>query len=370
MEWITTQLNTMGAAFVGLMWPMFLSSTVLIGLVLLAESVVRGRIRAGLRYWLVTCVLAYLILTPLLSLNPPSTHWPTGKGSLLAILRLWGPDAAYAEGARARERGSDTRPTSSTMPARHTHAPLSRPTTGQSGVGFPNATDCVWEPFSQAEDRLPDPSQTTSGGIGERPRTLGAAHAIVGVGGSLSWQGAVFLLWLTGAAVMGAVLAGRAAAACRRLDRVPAANNLMNDILIYCRKRMGIRGRIRLKVGPAGIRPAVCGLLRPVIIVPRNLAPTLGSRHLRDVLYHELAHVKRHDLWVNLAQNVLQVLYFYNPLILIVNGAIRRLREEAADEAVLETIGDPDHRYVQRLTEVETLTIKDPPPSLHLIGVA
>jgi len=356
MEWTITQLNTMGAAFVGLMWPMLLSSTILIGLVLLVESVLRGRIRAGLRYWLVTCVLAYLTIIPLLSLNPPSTHWPTGKGALLAVLDAWRSSAAYAqESPAAEERGSDTRPTSST-PARHTHAPLSRPTTGQSGV-------------TPAADRTPDPSQTTSGGIGERPRTLGTPAAPNHVGGPLSWQAAIFLCWLAGAAVMGVVLAGRAVAACRRLHRVPAANNLMNDILLYCRKRMGIQGKVHLKVGPAGIRPAVCGLRRPVIVVPRNLAPTLGSRHLRDVLYHELAHVKRHDLWVNLAQNILQVLYFYNPLILIVNAAIRRLREEAADETVLETIGDPDHRYVQRLTEVETLTIKDPPPSLHLIGI-
>ena len=106
-----------------------------------------------------------------------------------------------------------------------------------------------------------------------------------------------------------------------------------------------------------------------MIVVPRNLAPTLGSRHLRDVLFHELAHVKRYDLWVNLAQNVLQVLYFYNPLLLVINAVIRRLREEAADEAVLETIGDPDRQYTKRLTDVETLTIKDSPPGLNLIGI-
>ncbi|OHB66549.1 MAG: hypothetical protein A2Y76_05290 [Planctomycetes bacterium RBG_13_60_9] len=144
----------------------------------------------------------------------------------------------------------------------------------------------------------------------------------------------------------------------------------MDDILIYCRKRMGIRGRVRLRVGEKGTRPVVCGLFRPVIVVPRNLAPTLGSRHLRDVLFHELAHVKRHDLWVNLAQNILQVLYFYNPLLFVINAAIRRLREEAADETVLDTIGDADHSYAQRLADVETITLKDPPPNLHLIGVA
>jgi bla regulator protein BlaR1 len=180
----------------------------------------------------------------------------------------------------------------------------------------------------------------------------------------------VFVLWLGGAGIVGVVLARRGLAACRRIDKSPAANHLMNDILIYCRKRMGIRGPVCLKVGYAGMKPAVCGLIRPVIIVPRNLAPTLGSRHLRDVLFHELAHVKRHDLWVNFAQNVLQVLYFYNPLLLVANAVIRRLRDEAADETVLETIGDPDHSYTRRLTDVASITIQQTPPNFHLIGVA
>mgnify|MGYP001175486586 CR=1 FL=1 len=351
METILTQVNMMGKAFVGWMTPMLLTSTVLIGLVLLIESVLRGRVRAGLRYWLVTCILAYLVLIPLLSFNPPSTHWPTGGGSLMAILRLWGPQSAYAEGSLdAPSRVEDPDPTSLT-PSRHTHAPLSQPTTEQSGPSPSEAT------------------QTTTGGAGERPRTS-SSDTTNRVWGPVSWQGTVFVLWFVGVVVVGGVMIRRAVGACRRLESVPAANNLMNDILIYCRKRMGIHGTVTLKVGPAGSRPAVCGLLRPVIIVPRNLAPTLGSRHLRDVLFHQLAHIKRHDLWVNLAQNVLQALYFYNPLILVVNAAIRRLREEAANETVLATIGDPDHLYARRLTEVETITLRDPPPSLYLIGIA
>ena len=167
---------------------------------------------------------------------------------------------------------------------------------------------------------------------------------------------------------MGGVLIGRAMAACKRVDKTLAANHLMNDILVYCRKRMGIQGPVRLRIGEEGTAPVVCGLISPVIVVPRNLAPTLGSRHLRDVLFHELAHVKRHDLWVNLAQNVLQVLYFYNPLLLVINVVIRRLREEAADETVLDTIGDADHAYAQRLADVATLATKPPAPSLNLIA--
>jgi bla regulator protein BlaR1 len=330
MEWTITQLNMAGQAFVGLALSMLLTSMVLAGLVLLVESVLRARVRAGLRYWLVTCVLAYLVLTPLLSLRPPSTHWPSGKGFPNAILHVWEPSTAHADPTPA--------------PASHTEA-SSRDT---SRVEAPIA------PLSQPTTRQ---SQTTLVGIGEQP-----SH--------LTWQGAAFGLWLIGAAIMGGVLIRRAVVACKRVDRTLAANHLMNDILIYCRNRMGIQVPIRLRIGEEGTAPVVCGLISPVIVVPRNLAPTLGSRHLRDVLFHELAHVKRYDLWVNLAQNVLQVLYFYNPLLLVINAVIRRLREEAADETVLDTVGDADHTYAQRLADVATLAAKPPAPSLNLIAVA
>lgn len=304
MEWMIEQVNTMGEVFVGLALPMLLTSAALIALVLSAESFLRTRVRAALRYWLVVSVLAYLLLIPFLSLSPPSTHWPAGA-------------AAYAD------------PTYS-APASH-NAPLSPPITGQS--------------------------QTTVAGVGERPLTL-------------TWQGIVFMLWLAGVLVAGGLFVHRAVTACRRIEGSPVANLLMRDILAYCRKRMGVRGRVQLKVSDDGTQPVVCGLLRPVIVVPRNLAPSLGSRHLRDVLFHELAHVKRCDLWVHLIQNCVQVLYFYNPLLLLVHAALRRLRDEAANEAVLDTLGDADHAYTQRLADVATLAHTPPAPSLAVISVA
>jgi bla regulator protein BlaR1 len=305
MEWMTGQVNTTGEVFVGLALPMFVTSTALIAIVLSMEFLLRARVRAGLRYWLVASVLAYLLLIPLLSLSPPSTHWPAGR-------------AAYADPAFS-------------SPADHTNAPLSRPITGQS--------------------------QTAVAGVGERPL-------------SLTWQGAALVLWLAGVLAVSGVLVRRALTACRRIEGSPAANLLMKDVLAYCRKRMSIRGKVQLKVSEDGTEPVVCGLFRPVIVVPRNLAPTLGSRHLRDVLFHELAHVKRCDLWVHLVQNCVQALYFYNPLLLLVYSALRRLRDEAANETVLDVIGRSDRAYAQRLADVAALALKPPTPSLAVISVA
>jgi beta-lactamase regulating signal transducer with metallopeptidase domain len=305
MNGMIEQLNTMGQGFVSFSTLMIFESAALIGLVLLAEHVLRRNVRAALRYWLVTLVLAYLLVTPFLPICPPSNFMPAGS-------------AAYAD------------PTTH-LAAEHARAPLSQPTTGQS--------------------------QTTTVGTGEPPRRL-------------SWQGVVLLLWVVGVIVMSGVVVRRAATACKCVGDSPTANLLMNDILLYCRKRMRIKRPVQLRVCDEGAQPTVCGLFSPVILVPRDLAPTLGSRHLRAVLLHQLAHVKRHDLWVNVFQSVVQVLYFYNPFLWLANAVIRRLRDEAADEAVLDTVGEEDGIYAQRLADVAGMTFRRSTPSLDLVAIA
>ena len=84
---------------------------------------------------------------------------------------------------------------------------------------------------------------------------------------------------------------------------------------------------------------------------------------------HELAHIKRGDLWVNLAQSLLQIVYFYNPLLWLANVVIRRVREQAVDEMVLVAMGEKSKSYPQTLINVAKLAFKRPALSLRLIGV-
>ncbi len=96
---------------------------------------------------------------------------------------------------------------------------------------------------------------------------------------------------------------------------------------------------------------------------------SLSPSQLRAVLLHELAHIKRGDLWVNFAQTVLQIIYFYNPLLWVANCIIRRVREQAVDEMVLVAMGEKAQQYPQTLVNVAKLAFKRPALSLRLIGV-
>jgi beta-lactamase regulating signal transducer with metallopeptidase domain len=188
-------------------------------------------------------------------------------------------------------------------------------------------------------------------------------------GTPLSWQGALFLVWLAVVIVMCLLLLQRAIFVRGLIAQAEESTGSLIDAMQYCCQQIAVKRKVSLKISPNASSPAVCGLFRPVILMPQKLASNLGSDRLQVVLMHELAHVKRADLWVNLAQTVLQIVYFYNPLLWLANAIIRRVREQAVDEAVLVAMGDAAQQYPQTLLEVAKLAFRQPALSLRLIGV-
>lgn len=224
-------------------------------------------------------------------------------------------------------------------------------------------------------DRLPGASlDCTAAQVLIAARTPEILHqsnvaSLAGTQPAMTWQGATFLIWLAVVAVMSLLLVKQTLSARRIVGQARESNSLMKGILTYCRTCMGVRRKVRLKVSTDAVSPIVCGLLCPVILVPQKLAVSLGSRHLRSVLLHELTHIKRGDLGLNLVQSVLQIVYFYNPLLWLVNSVIRTVREQAVDENVLVAVGEKTPWYPETLTNVAGLDLKDPGLGLSLVGV-
>ena len=61
--------------------------------------------------------------------------------------------------------------------------------------------------------------------------------------------------------------------------------------------------------------PVIVGHLKPVIVLPAAALAGLSPAHVEAVIAHELAHVRRHDYLVNLAQTVIETLLFYHPAV-------------------------------------------------------
>jgi hypothetical protein len=90
---------------------------------------------------------------------------------------------------------------------------------------------------------------------------------------------------------------------------------------------------------------------------------------MRAILLHELMHLRRGDVWVNCLQALLQVVYWWHPLLWLANARIRTIREEAVDDAVMVALENKSDTYAPTLLQVAKLALRRPLASLGLVGI-
>lgn len=109
--------------------------------------------------------------------------------------------------------------------------------------------------------------------------------------------------------------------------------------------------------------PLVAGFSRPMILVPETLSAHLDSADLEQVVLHELAHVKRRDDWANLLQEIIRALFWWQPGLHLATARIRRERELACDDWVLDQVRRPQI-YAACLTRIAEFRLTRMPPLL------
>ncbi|NZA24959.1 ankyrin repeat domain-containing protein [Luteimonas sp. SJ-92] len=111
-----------------------------------------------------------------------------------------------------------------------------------------------------------------------------------------------------------------------------------------------------------GIRsPMVVGLAHPCILVPRALVAELSEAALRDVLRHEIAHVRRGDMAWSLVQHVLVAVYWWNPFLRLIASRLDLAREMACDAFAAARTGVGRHYANSLLRSAEqALLLPDP----------
>ena len=119
--------------------------------------------------------------------------------------------------------------------------------------------------------------------------------------------------------------------------------------LARAQRRMGFKHGTALLTSNDLSSPISWGVMRPVIVLNDRAVEAAGEAEA--IIAHELAHVARMD-WVKLLlARVATALFWFNPLVWLLAREAHQLREEAADDAVLDAdIVDTD--YAQLLVGV------------------
>lgn len=139
-----------------------------------------------------------------------------------------------------------------------------------------------------------------------------------------------FALWCFGAMIAGLRLVrhGRVASRLRR------RSVLVDDAILYGRlaelaRRFDLRPP-RLLSGSDVPGPLLVGIFRPAIVLPVEMLGGEGET-MELVLAHELAHLRRGDLWWTWLGAAVGVLFFFHPLVWVARREERAAEEMACD---------------------------------------
>ena len=143
----------------------------------------------------------------------------------------------------------------------------------------------------------------------------------------------------------------------RRADAQPLAvtdveTQRLQTALNQATALLGVKRPIQLLLDPTRAIPIVWGLLKTRLQLPAE-AVHWTDEQLQSVLLHELAHVRRRDLFVLAITQLACSLHWFNPLVWIAAWRMHVERERACDDLVLAS-GVRASAYAEHLLTVAT----------------
>jgi len=111
-----------------------------------------------------------------------------------------------------------------------------------------------------------------------------------------------------------------------------------------------VRRRVALLQTDSADLLATWGLWKPRVLLPSHAGAWSDDR-IRIVLAHELAHIRRHDWFIQIAAEVVRTMFWFNPLVWMACTRLRRESEQACDDVVLGA-EIPARQYAEHLLDI------------------
>jgi beta-lactamase regulating signal transducer with metallopeptidase domain len=196
---------------------------------------------------------------------------------------------------------------------------------------------------SQADDNGPTTEEIAETTTHYSPLTT---HTVLS-----SAQPYLLAAWLAGVGFFGCRLLG-GLVGLRRLRRgaLPLVGELGHRV-DRLGERLGMKARSLVRLSTRVSEAMAVGLLRPIVLIPAAWVTEMPPAMLEAVIAHELAHLRRQDLWINLLQRVVETLLFYHPAVWWLSRRLRAERELCCDELAVAATGRR-LEYVQALEHV------------------
>lgn len=198
--------------------------------------------------------------------------------------------------------------------------------------------DALWSVPSESALSAPAPADSVQASVAP------ASHA-VDVAASAAWLRIGSLGWF-GCALIGVIFTISSILRFRgRKSRIrPVTSQAVLDVLENCKQEVGVRTPINVLVDDEAATPAILGFLHPRILLPGFVLESFSKTELRMIFLHELGHLKRGDVFLNLMMMLLRVVHWFNPMVWLAVAQLKVLREDACDAFTLSLLADGENK--------------------------
>lgn len=158
------------------------------------------------------------------------------------------------------------------------------------------------------------------------------------------WRLILISLWLAAVLTQLLIASWQWHSARRVLrDSRPLRDDALRAVCAEQVQKLGLRRQPELRVSAAISSPQITGLWHPIVLLPaeQRLTPSESAM----AIAHELAHLRRGDLWLGWVPAIAQRLFFFHPLVAWAVREYALSREAACDAQVLQQTGTMPQAY-------------------------
>lgn len=170
---------------------------------------------------------------------------------------------------------------------------------------------------------------------------------------SLSWPVILSIFWILGCLVFLYMFLRKICSIKRILNRSSLVREKeITAFVEYWRQSFRITRPVAVFSSDEYMSPFTVGLFRPKIFIPEQILDDMDRETVNSIIAHEMVHIKRFDhMWIRL-QNVLQIIYFFNPVVWYANSQLNIARERLCDSEVLARQVIPPETFGKSVIDV------------------
>lgn len=146
-------------------------------------------------------------------------------------------------------------------------------------------------------------------------------------------------IWIIGVIIIGIITVIANVKLYLYVKRQPLVTDVwVDNLLDQCKRKMLVKKKIPVFFSGEISSPTVLGFIKPKLLLYQDHLQILNKNQLEFVFYHELAHIKRNDIFVNCIMNVFLILHWFNPVLWYAYFRMRQDQEIGCDALALTYI--------------------------------